>query len=82
MDKEISEIPDNWIDVTPLDSFAPVYIVELNDKEKIQRENEVLAFELQQKIAIDKELAKESAMKKLAKLGLTPEEAKAVIGID
>lgn len=74
-------IPSNWVDVTPPESGCPVFSVELTDEENMIREQSVadaIAFE---QSLIDRKNAQESAMNKLAKLGLTIEEAKAVIGL-
>jgi 5'-3' exonuclease len=49
-------------------------------KEEIEQELERL-FLSQQQVIIDKDLAIQSALEKLSKLGLTEEEAKAIVGI-
>lgn len=69
------------VDITPKDSVTPVYLVERSPQEEIEHsewlvEHEKFLEEEQAKVA-----AKESALAKLAKLGLTEEEARAVIGI-
>jgi hypothetical protein len=68
-------------DITPPDSIVPVYLVPLTEKELAEREQ--WAIEAAEREAADKAKvsAKESALAKLAKLGLTEEEAKAVIGL-
>jgi hypothetical protein len=68
-------------EITPPESIVPIYLIppteeELTERKKLQLEAEQRASEEQDKID-----AKESALAKLAKLGLTEEEAKAVIGI-
>ena len=68
-------------DITPADSVVPVYLVPLTEEELAEREQwaaEAAEHELAEEAKIQ---AKESALAKLAKLGLTEEEARAVIGI-
>lgn len=65
-------------DITPEDSVVPVYLVPLIPEEQAERERwakEDLERELQIK---NKETARASALKKLAKLGLTEEELQAL----
>lgn len=67
-------------DITPDDSAVPVYsvIYEKHEPEYVELfEDEISPDE---KIAKDVEL-RQSAIEKLLKLGLTEEEAKAIIGI-
>lgn len=69
------------IDITPEGSVVPVYLIPLTAEEEAEREQ--LAVEQAEREA-EKQArisAKESAIAKLAKLGLTEEEAKAVIGL-
>jgi hypothetical protein len=73
------------IDITPEDSVVPVYLVPLTPEEEAERA-QWAADEEARKLAEEeataaKEAARESAIKKLAKLGLTEEEAQAIIGI-
>ena len=69
-------IPDHWEDITPDDSFGPVYLDPIQLTEGIEFEPrpdpDVMAAE---QVA-----NKESAILKLKKLGLTEDEARAVIG--
>lgn len=68
-------------DITPADSVVPVYLIPPTEEELAERE--AWAAEAKQREA-EKQAriaAKESAIAKLAKLGLTEEEAKAVIGL-
>ena len=62
------------LEITPEDSVSPVYLVPLNDKELEElaladAENEAKALQAEATAA-----ARESALAKLAALGLTPEE--------
>jgi hypothetical protein len=68
-------------DITSPESVVPIYLIppteeELAEREQLQLEAEQRAAEEQSKLD-----ARESALAKLAKLGLTEEEAKAVIGL-
>jgi hypothetical protein len=68
-------------DITPEDSIVPVYLVPLTEEELAEREQwaiEAADREAAEQAKLD---ARESALAKLAKLGLTEEEAKAVIGL-
>lgn len=80
------ELPDNAEDITPEDSVVPVYLIPLTDEEIAQREAENAEREAAETAKLEQEAAAESAkasaLKKLAKLGLTQEEAKAVIGME
>lgn len=62
-------------------SNIPVYIIDFTEEEILAREKNVEAFDIQMQDMESKELAKQSGLEKLKKLGLTEEEAKAVIGI-
>lgn len=68
-------------DITPSDSVVPVYLVPLTAEEEAERK--AWAAEAAEREAAEqaKLEARESALAKLAKLGLTEEEAKAVIGL-
>lgn len=69
------------IDITPEGSVVPVYLVELSEEEVFYRE-ELALLEVERQNANEaREQAKQSALAKLALLGLTEEEAKAVIGL-
>ena len=72
-------------EITPEDSVVPIYLVPLTPEQENEMaehaslyEEEVSAREL---AATQKEAAQTSALAKLALLGLTEEEAKAVIGL-
>lgn len=70
--------PEN---ITPADSVVPVYLVPLTEEELNAREQWAIQEaqrESEEQAKID---AKQSALTKLALLGLTEEEAKAVIGM-
>jgi len=66
------------IDITPEDSVVPIYLEILSEKEQAFRDAELLAIQEQQtQIEADieaKALARQSALSKLAALGLTQEE--------
>jgi len=74
------------IDITPEDSVVPIYLIALTEEEISEREAVLQQHEIERISAEEKEISRqasrESALAKLAKLGLTEEEAKAVIGID
>ena len=68
-------------DITPEDSVVPVYLVPLTEEELAEREQwaiEAAEREAAEEANLD---ARKSALAKLANLGLTEEEAKAVIGL-
>jgi hypothetical protein len=66
------------IDITPEDSVVPIYLEILSEEEQAVRDAELLAIQEQQtQIEADieeKALARQSALSKLAALGLTQEE--------
>lgn len=68
-------------DITPADSVVPVYLVPLTEEELAEREQ--WALEAEAKIAAEeaKVVAREAAMAKLAKLGLTEEEVSALLNL-
>lgn len=68
-------------DITPEDSVVPVYRVELSEDEITTMQKAELEMIRQEEERLEKENARQSAIEKLSKLGLTEEEAKAVIGI-
>jgi len=68
-------------DITPEDSVVPVFLVPLTEEEEAERKKRALEAaerEAEEQAKLD---AKESALNKLATLGLTEEEARAIIGI-
>lgn len=79
------ELPENSKDITPADSVAPVYLIPLSDEQIVEHEewveNEKFRISEQEKNIKNKEKAKQSALEKLGKLGLTKEEAKSIVGI-
>ena len=79
------ELPPGSQEVTPEDSVVPIYLVPLTAAEIAEREqwaaDAEAALAAQEKAENDLVAAKQSALTKLAKLGLTEEEAKAVIGL-
>ena len=73
------------IDITPEDSTSPVYLVPLTEEQETElREldiRETASRLLLEEQEAKKSAARQSALEKLAALGLTEEEAKAVIGL-
>jgi hypothetical protein len=71
------------IDITPEDSVVPVYLEVLNDEEQAVRDAEIAQAQADQEAReaerIAKEEAKANGMAKLIALGLTEEEAGALI---
>jgi hypothetical protein len=72
------------VDITPEDSVVPVYLEVLNDEEQAVRDAELAQMQADQEARdaerIAKEEAKANGMAKLIALGLTEEEAGALIG--
>ena len=72
------------VDITPEDSVVPVYLEMLNDEEQAARGAELAQMQADQEAReaerIAKEEAKANGMAKLIALGLTEEEAGALIG--
>jgi hypothetical protein len=72
-------------EITPEDSVAPVYLVPLTSEELAEREQLAADEEARQAELVAAENARQearnSALIKLATLGLTEEEARAVIGL-
>ena len=72
------------VDITPEDSVVPVYLEALNDEEQIARNAELAQIQADEEAReaerIAKEEAKVNGMAKLIALGLTEEEAGALIG--
>jgi hypothetical protein len=78
--QEIIEAPEGGQDITPEDSIVPVFLVPLTPEQEADREKmEANRLELEASIA-GQEAARESAVSKLTKLGLTLEEARALTG--
>jgi hypothetical protein len=73
------------IDITPEDSVVPIYLVELTEEEVAEREQlaaqEAQRIKDQERAELERKEAIQSALDKLAKLGLTEEEAKAIAGV-
>lgn len=68
-------------DITPDDSVVPIYLAPFIPEEQAEREKWAEEDLRQEEIALAKQAAKESAIAKLAKLGLTAEEAAAIVGV-
>lgn len=72
------------VDITPEDSVVPVYLEVLNDEEQAVRDAELAQAQAEQDAReaerVAKEEAKANGMAKLIALGLTEEEAGALIG--
>ena len=64
-------MPKEPIDITPEDSFGPVYLIELTEVELAEQQAE---HEAQEAAKVARETVRESALAKLAALGLTEEE--------
>lgn len=73
------ELPENAVDITPEDSVVPVYLIPLTPEEEAERER-FAEEQLEREAAEEaKVAARESALAKLAKLGLTEEEVASLI---
>jgi hypothetical protein len=72
------------VDITPEDSVVPVYLEVLDDEEQAIRDADLASIQADQEAReaerIAKEEAKTNGMAKLIALGLTEEEAGALIG--
>lgn len=72
------------VDITPEDSVVPVYLEVLTDEEQAVRDAELAQAQAEQDAReaerVAKEEAKANGMAKLIALGLTEEEAGALIG--
>ena len=72
------------VDITPENSVVPVYLEVLNDEEQAVRDAELAQMQADEETReaerIAKEEAKANGMAKLIALGLTEEEAGALIG--
>ena len=70
-------------EITPEDSIVPIYLVPLTEEELVERERQVAEAENErlamEEAASAKAIAKESAIAKLAALGLTEEEVSALL---
>ena len=72
---------DEAIDITPEDSLGQVFLVPLTEDEIAEREEAAMVQKTIEEIEAEKQAAKDSAILKLTKIGLTEEEAKAIVGI-
>lgn len=77
----MSEQEQQLVDITPEGSVTPIYLVELTQQELDERAQWEEEAQAATELEVAKEQAKQSALAKLALLGLTEEEAKAVIGL-
>ena len=68
-------------DITPADSVVPVYLVPLTPEEEAEREQLATEQAAREQAEADKIAARESAMAKLAKLGLTIDEINAAFNL-
>lgn len=71
----------NAINITPEDSVVPVYLLPLTEEEILDREAFAAQIAADMTAELQKAAAKESALIKLAALGLTEEEARAIVGV-
>jgi hypothetical protein len=72
-------MPKEPIDITPDDSFGPVFLIEATDAEIAEREAE---HEAQINARQARQTKLDSAITKLKTLGLTESEAKIIIGLE
>lgn len=72
-------LPFGAKDITPENSDIPVYLVPLTSEELAERDQLTKDQAFQEKAEADKVSARESALAKLAKLGLTVDEINALI---
>ena len=70
--------PTEPVDITPEDSVSPVYLVPLTDAELAEREAWATEQAEREQAEADKASARESALSKLAALGLTADEIAAL----
>jgi hypothetical protein len=68
-------------DITPEDSIVPVYLAPLTPEQEAEREQWALEQTEREAAEAARIEARESALAKLAKIGLTEDEARAVIGL-
>jgi hypothetical protein len=78
MDTRLNETLE---DITPEDSACPVYRSPIPEEMRVEMDRLNSEAERLKAEENSRELAKQSALAKLAKLGLTEEEAKAVLGL-
>lgn len=67
-------------DITPEDSVVPVYLVPLTEEELSERKAWALEATQREGETAAKEKARQSALTKLAALGLTKQEIEVLIG--
>jgi coenzyme F420-reducing hydrogenase beta subunit len=70
-------MPKEPIDITPAGSVVPVYLEEPTPEELAERQSQ---HEAQEEVKALKETTRESALTKLAELGLTEEEISTLVG--
>jgi rRNA maturation endonuclease Nob1 len=76
-------MPKEPIDITPDDSFVPVFLVELTDAEiSVQQAEHEAAQEAKETAQTARQTKLDSAITKLKALGLTESEAKIIIGLE
>ena len=72
--------PENRVEDTPEDSVVPIYQVTPTEEEILERE-QLLAAQIEQaNLEEAKKVARESALAKLAAIGITQEELSALLG--
>ena len=71
-------MPKEPIDITPIDSFVPIYLEELTAEELAQREADALAEQAAREAAQEAKAAQKAAI--LERIGLTEEELQIVLG--
>jgi len=72
-------MPKEPIDITPENSFGPVYLAELTDTEIAELQ---ASGDAREQAETERETKLASAITKLKALGLTETEAKIIIGIE
>ena len=77
--KEI--ISNDPVEITPEGSIVPVFLVPLTDAEIAEREQWIIDQTAREQAEADKAAARESAMAKLAELGLTVDEINAAFNL-
>lgn len=68
-------------DITPEDSIVPIFLSPPTKEEQLELEKIEKEENIKKALLEEKQLVRISAINKLSKLGLTEEEAKAIIGL-
>lgn len=73
--------PVEPVEITPEESVVPVWLVPLTPEEEAEREQWATEQAMRDREEADKAAARESAIAKLAKLGLTVDEINAAFNL-